>query len=120
TMPRLAIFELLDVLLLQCEALEIRELRRIAEFLDGEIVGNLAKGVDVRCEFEITLRCGVHVHGTEHIHFIWRRRIQYLGDSFSASNTVDLPVVQPDILSKELERFGVLHARSKGVRRQDS
>src|SRR5579862_253617 len=119
-MPRLALFQLLDVLFLQRKAFEIGELWRIAEFLDGQIVGNLAKRVDVRCEFEIARRCGVHVDGTKNIHFIWRWRIQYLGYRFSASNTVDLLVVQPDILSKEFERFGVLSARSEGGRREDS
>src|SRR5690242_20478435 len=69
-MPCLAVLQLLDVLLFQREALQVRKLRRIAETLDGEIARQLAQRVDVRGKLEVALWSRLNVHRAENEHFV--------------------------------------------------
>ena len=47
-MPHLAVFQFVDVLLFEGEALKVRKLWRITEALDCQIAWELAQRVDVR------------------------------------------------------------------------
>ena len=94
----LALLQGLDVLAGKREIFQVRQLRRIAEFADGEIPRKLAEAVEIARKVQIVFRFCFDVNRTEHEDLVRGARLQSLGNRFSVADGCNLIVVQPDVL----------------------
>ena len=73
-------------------------MRRIAEFLDGLVSGDLAKAVKIIGEFEIAFRRRLDIDRAEYENFIGDARLLDLRYRLSSPDSCNLILTQPDIL----------------------
>src|SRR5262249_11998943 len=99
---RFAALQFSEVLRLDCESAQIRELRWIAELLNCEIAGEFAQRIEIIRELEITLRCGVNVDRAEHKDLVWGRRLKDDCHGFPTVNGIDLLSIQAYAFLQEL------------------
>ena len=101
TVAGLAILQGLDVIAVERKTLQVRKLRRIAEHPERQIVGKLAKPIEIAGKLEVALRSSMDVDRAEQEDLGRRAGRQGLRDRLSASDGGDLILTQSEILPKE-------------------
>src|SRR5260370_25924499 len=97
----LATLQGLNVIAVERKTRQVGKLRRIAEHTERQIVGKLAKAVEIAGKLKIALRSSMDVDRAEQEDLGRRAGPQGFGDRLSASNGGDLILTQADVLLKE-------------------
>ncbi len=87
-----------DVFAIEGEIFQVGKLWRIAELTDCQVLGQLAKAVEITRKLEIAFRRGMDVDRTEHETLIGNAGVEGLGNRLPAADGRDLPIAESDIL----------------------
>src|SRR5260370_556681 len=96
----LATLQGLNVIAVERKTRQVGKLRRIAEHTERQIVGKLAKAVEIAGKLKIALRSSMDVDRAEQEDLGRRAGPQGFGDRLSASNGGDLILTHPEVLLK--------------------
>src|SRR5271165_3240328 len=100
-MARLAALQCLDVLFFESKAVQVRQVRWITEFSDGEKAREFAEFIDITRKFEVALRCSFYVYGPENKHFIGDGRVHEFGNRSAVLNLLNLVLAQSGVVLEE-------------------
>src|SRR5258708_23856327 len=95
---RTAIPQRLDVRTLEREVLQVGQLRRTAEFADGEVARKFPKPSEVSRKLQIIVRCDINVDRAKNENLIRRAGMQSFGNSLAAADGCNLIVTESDVV----------------------